>query len=72
MFAAVCIALSVALLAGIRHEPALRAWAMSPRTPGRVAHNLVHGSIAVASAVSFAAVMVLAGLAAVDQAAGII
>jgi hypothetical protein len=77
MFAAVCISLAVTLLMGVRHEPRLRAWAMNPRTPRRVAHTITRGvtatGTALASAVLTAAgatILVVAFVGAVDQAAG--
>jgi hypothetical protein len=72
MLSALCISLAVALLLGVRHEPAVKAWAMSPRTPGRIAHNLIHGTIAAATAVSIGGVLVLSIVGAVDQAAGVL
>jgi hypothetical protein len=69
---ALVITLAAALLLGVRHEPAVRAWAMSPRTPGRIAHNLIHGAIAAGAAVSVGGILVLSIVGAVDQAAGIL
>ena len=59
MFAALAITAAVALLLGVRHEPAVRAWAMRPRTPGRIATGLIGGTAAAATAVSIVGVLVL-------------
>ena len=72
MLSALVIATATALLLGVRHEPTVRAWAMSPRTPGRIAHTLVHGAIAAGAAVSIGGIFVLSILGAVDQAAGVL
>jgi hypothetical protein len=72
MLSALVITLAVALLLGVRHEPAVRSWAMSPRTPGRIAHTLIHGSIAGATAITIGGVLVLSIVGAVDQAAGVL
>jgi hypothetical protein len=61
MFAAVCIATATALLLGVRHEPAVRAWAMSPRTPRKVAHVLTQGVRAAGTAVATATALVATG-----------
>ena len=72
MLSALVIYTAVALLLGVRHEPAVRAWAMSPRTPGRIAHNLLHGTIAATVSASIGGILVLALTGAVDQAAGVL
>ena len=79
MFAAACIATAVMLLAGIRHEPVVRSWAMSPRTPARVAHTLTRGVSAVGTALASAVMiaggatlLVVAFVGSVDQAAGVL
>jgi hypothetical protein len=59
MFAALTIVAAVALLLGVRHEPAVKAWAMRPRTPGRIAATLIAGTAAAAAAVSIVGVLVL-------------
>ena len=77
MFAAVCIVTAVTALMGVRHEPRLRSWAMSPRTPSRVAATVTRGMStvggALASAVMIAGgatLLVVAFVGSVDQAAG--
>lgn len=40
MFAATAILIAVTILAGVRHEPHLRAWALNPRTPAKVARAI--------------------------------
>lgn len=77
MFAVASITTAVLVLAGVRHEPVIRSWAMNPRTPARVARRLTQATTAVgtavASAVMIAAgstVLVLAFVGAVNQAAG--
>ena len=37
LYAATSILIAVTVLMGVRHEPHVRAWAMNPRTPARVA-----------------------------------
>jgi hypothetical protein len=77
MLAVVSIGLAVTILAGVRHEPAVRAWALSPRTPRRVAHVITRATSAVATALATAvvatgtaALLVVAFVGAVNQAAG--
>lgn len=59
MLSALAIVAAVALLLGVRHEPAVKAWAMRPRTPGRIAATLITGTAAAATAVSIVGVLVL-------------
>jgi len=63
IFAAFAIMTSVTILAGVRHEPAVRAWAMNPRTPARVASAITAGIGNVWWATSRAAVVVSGGFA---------
>lgn len=63
IFAALTIGIAVTILAGVRHEPAVRAWAMSPRTPGRIAAAITNGVENVWWATSRATVIVSAGFA---------
>jgi hypothetical protein len=77
MLAAVSIGLAVTILAGVRHEPTVRAWALNPRTPRRVAHVVTRATSAVGTALATAVVssaaavlLVVALVGAVNQAAG--
>ena len=79
MFAAACIAAAVTLLMGVRHEPAVRAWAMNPRTPRRVAHSVTRAVSAVSGALASAVLiagsatlLVVAFVGAVNRAAGVL
>jgi len=54
MFAAACITLAVTLLLGVRHEDTIRAWAMSPRTPRRVAYRITQATGAAGTAIATA------------------
>ena len=72
MIAVLPVLLAVALLLGVRHEPAVRSWAMNPRTPGRIAHNIIAGTTAAVTAAGIGAVLVVGIVGAVDQAAGVL
>lgn len=72
LFAVLSIGAAAALLLGVRHEPAVRAWALSPRTPQRVAHNIIGGVGAAAGAISIAGILGVAIVGAIDQAAGVL
>jgi hypothetical protein len=61
MFAALCIATATALLLGVRHEPAVRAWALSPRTPRRIAARATFVVRAAGTAVATATALVATG-----------
>lgn len=63
IFAGFCIVLAVAILAGVRHEPHVRAWALNPRTPGRVASAITGAVESVWWATSRATVVVSGGFA---------
>jgi hypothetical protein len=62
IFAGFCIVLAVAILAGVRHEPHVRAWAMNPRTPARVAAAITSGVAAVWQAAYMAVGVSLGGV----------
>ena len=59
------VPLAVALLLGVRHSDRLRRWALSPRTPGRIAAGIVGSVVAVGQAAGMFLVLapVVAGLA---------
>lgn len=63
LFAAFAIATAVTILAGVRHEPAVRAWAMNPRTPHRVAQAVTGAMSSVWWATSRATLIVSGGFA---------
>ena len=79
MFAVACIVTAVTLLMGVRHEPAVKAWAMNPRTPSRVAHTVTRAASAVGGALASAVLiagsatlLVVAFVGAVNRAAGVL
>ena len=63
LFAATSILIAVTILAGVRHEPAVRAWAMHPRTPHRVAQAITGAMANVWWATSRATLIVSGGFA---------
>lgn len=77
MLAAAAITTAVMILTGVRHEPAVRSWAMHPRTPARIARRISAGVTAVATATASAVLiagsatlLVIALVGAMNQAAG--
>lgn len=62
IFAAFSIVTAVTVLAAVRHEEHVRAWAMNPRTPGRIA-AVITGAISATWQAAYMAVGVsLAGV----------